>query len=230
MKYITLLLMLLINNIVFAQDSRLFDNDWYLTNLIINGSDNIPPINDITLTFDQQNSWINTEDNCNNLVGVTIFEQDNLSDFALTNIYQTLSVCPEIESYEMIYFNFFNEDASTNNFSYAISEFENFRTLTIYSMFSKQAVYSSQILSTNDFDTSDFSIYPSPATDEISILTNTNFRNAQMEIYNIWGVRCFSTNIESVQTTIDIEHLSGGVYLAKLKTISGTVLKKFVKL
>src|SRR5690554_8227422 len=46
MKYLCLTLIALISYTSSAQDPRLFENTWYLHNLIIDGSSNLPPVND----------------------------------------------------------------------------------------------------------------------------------------------------------------------------------------
>ncbi len=45
MKKILTLFTIIISTTSFAQDSRLFENIWYLHDLVINGTSNIPPIN-----------------------------------------------------------------------------------------------------------------------------------------------------------------------------------------
>ena len=64
MKHYYLLLVLLISHVTLAQDAALFANNWYLTNLIIDGKDNFPPSNEevknIPLDFIQENNSLQT--------------------------------------------------------------------------------------------------------------------------------------------------------------------------
>jgi hypothetical protein len=73
--FITIFILALSTN-AFAQDPQLFENDWYLQNVIIDGQDNFPPSNDdvpfITITFIQNNSFISTYV-CDALEGTVIY-------------------------------------------------------------------------------------------------------------------------------------------------------------
>ena len=232
MKYTYFFFIILVQNFSFAQDSRLFENNWYLTNLIINGSDNLPPLNSITVVFDQQSSIIGAGGtNCNALVGDGIYIQNNTTDFTFTNFNATLLVCPEIYFYENLYFNFFTENTNTNNFTYSISEIENVKTLRINSMFNKQAVYSSQMLSNKEYNAFDFSIYPNPASEFIDVsINNQSLKNAQIKVYNTLGKLCKTTIINSNEERIDLQNLASGIYLIKLETSEGIITKKINKL
>lgn len=232
MKYTYIFFILLIQNFSFAQDSRLFENNWYLRNLIINGSNNFPPLNSINLIFDQPNSMIRAGGtNCNELFGEGLYIENNFSDFSLTNWNITLSFCPEISYYEDIYFSFFTENGFTNQFTYSITELNNVRTLTVNSMFNKQAIYSSEMLSNKEYKTIDFSIYPNPASEFINVkLNNQSNENAQIRIYNNLGKLCKTKNIKSNQEKIDIQNLTRGIYLIKLETSNGTITKKIIKI
>lgn len=232
MKYIYIFFILLVHNFSFSQDSRLFENNWYLTNLIINGSDNLPPLNSINLIFDFQTSMISAGGtNCNTLFGDGLYIDNITTDFMFTNFYSTLLVCPEIYFYENLYFNFFTENPDTNIFNYTISEIENVRTLRINSMFNKQAIYSSQMLSNNEYNAFDFSIYPNPASEFINVNSNNqSLENAQIKIHNTLGILCKTQIIKSNQDRIDLQNLATGIYLIKLETKEGTVTKKINKL
>ena len=80
-------------------------------------------------------------------------------------------------------------------------------------------------LSTNDFNSfSDFSIYPNPANDFISVKSNENIES--LEILSLEGRKIKSANA----STIDISNLSTGIYLLQVKTEEGkTGIKKVIK-
>ncbi|MFM9825611.1 META domain-containing protein [Flavobacterium sp.] len=95
MKQIFLLLFMVNVTIISAQDLRLFQNTWYLTKIVSNGIDYLPPTNtevsSIGLTFIQQNNTISTGV-CNSMFGNVIFG-NNQTDFFLTELGITLMMC-----------------------------------------------------------------------------------------------------------------------------------------
>ena len=219
-------------SVSFAQDSRLFENQWYLTNLVVNGSDNIPPFNDMGITFYQQNSGIDISDACNSLFGSSTFPSNNTSDFSFTAYGQTLLECMDRIGYEQLYFGFFSENnTQTNTFNYTISESGNVKTLIINSTLNNQAIYSTQMLSTSQYRKFDFSITPNPVVDYISIKFDQQaFVNAKIEIYDSLGKLCKSIDVNENQETINIEDLLSGIYLVTVKNEIETTTKKFIKI
>jgi hypothetical protein len=232
MKYTYIFLILLVQTFSFAQDPKLFENNWFLTNLIIDGSENLPPLNTIDLTFNEQTSIVTTSGtNCNELFGEVLFTENNFSNFSLTNWSYTNLFCPEINYYENLYFSFFTQSSFNNQYTYSITELNNVRTLTVNSMFNKQAIYSSQMLSNIEYSTFDFSIYPNPASEFINFsFNNQSFENAQIEIYDNLGRLCKTKILKSNQEKIDIQNLTSGIYLIKLETKTGIIIKKINKL
>ena len=219
-------------SVSFAQDSRLFENQWNLTNLIINGTDNIPPFNNMGISFYQENSFIDISDACNSLFGSSTFLPNNFSDFSFTAYGQTLLDCMDRIGYEQLYFGFFTENNTlTNDFSYSISESGNVKTLIINSMQSNQAIYSTQMLSTSQYQKLNFSITPNPVADYINIkLHKPTIENTRIEIYNSSGKLCKTQNINANQETINIENLLSGIYLVTVKNETETITKKFIKI
>lgn len=217
MKYVNIFLVLFYSS-AFAQDSRLFENDWYLTNVVVNGTDNFPPFQDMRILFDQQNASLDVNDGCNSLFGNTTFPSNSLTDFSFSALGITLLFCEDRYLYENLYFNVFTENSPADNaLTYTITELNDIKTLTISSMFNKQAIYSSAMLSTIESKVQDFSIYPNPASDFINVkLNNQNFENTQIEIYNTLGKLCKSEKVVSSLSTIRLENLPSGIYLIKL--------------
>lgn len=69
-----------------------------------------------------------------------------------------------------------------------------------------------------------FTISPNPATTSLYITTTE--KNYQVEIYDLTG-RTYPTTLSKDQ--IDISTLTAGIYLLRLKTEKGSIIKKFVK-
>ena len=93
MKHITLFLAIFVFYTAYTQDPQLFENDWYLQNVIIDGQDNFPPSNDdvpfITIAFIQNNSFISTYV-CDALEGTVIYTN---SEFLVNGWSMTLGGC-----------------------------------------------------------------------------------------------------------------------------------------
>jgi len=82
-------------------------------------------------------------------------------------------------------------------------------------------------LSTNNFESYDFKIYPNPiAGDLITIKTNQTIK---VEVFNVLGKSLFSETLYPNKNKMDVSKLSKGIYLLRLDTSSGTVTKKLIK-
>lgn len=234
MKNIYLIILLALSNFCFSQDPRIFNNYWYLTNIIENGVTNLPPTNDMGISFDPQ--MLNAHA-CVYLAANVTFE-NNTTNFSATNYMYCLCWCtnPLADAYENgNYFPFLNHingnPTTISNFTYSISEIPGgAKTLVINSEYNTQAVYSSVQLSNTNFEKIDFSIYPNPSDEYINIqLANDSSSNLELAIYNEIGIKCKSERISSSNTRIDTKELSSGVYFVKLKTDTETLVKKLIK-
>ena len=129
----------------YSQDSRLFENYWYLTNVIENGIDHPPVISATGLSFDLESSMM-TAQGCLNMMATVTFEND--TDFSVSNFQYCLCWCNDAiaDAYDGLYFGFFSgtefDDSTINNFTYTISESDDVRTLIINSISGTQAIYS----------------------------------------------------------------------------------------
>ena len=71
------------------------------------------------------------------------------------------------------------------------------------------------------------SIYPNPTSSTLTIETNSNTKQ-NLEIVNLLGQTMYTYYIYS-KATVDVSALPKGIYLIKLNTDKGIVVKKFVK-
>jgi len=69
-------------------------------------------------------------------------------------------------------------------------------------------------------------IYPNPATDNLTIETHDK---ATIEILNIEGEIIKTVKNNGKETAIDLRNLSSGIYIIKAKTERGVAVKKFIK-
>lgn len=68
------------------------------------------------------------------------------------------------------------------------------------------------ITNTNEININEFSIFPNPATNEITIQTNSNLLNEPFDIIDNIGRIVYSGTIQSTTTTINMELLESGYY------------------
>ena len=74
--------------------------------------------------------------------------------------------------------------------------------------------------------TDNISIYPNPANDKLQI---TGVTSGTVEIINTKGQIVTSLTAADTKTAIDISGLSDGVYIIKIMTDQGIVVKKLIK-
>lgn len=233
MKKLYILILIATLNFSFAQDPQIFNNTWYLHNVIVNGEDTIPPNSNMILMFSATNLDTNA---CANLFGEVVFE-NNTTEFSFLNYGITLSFCDDADAaiYEQIYFPVFTDGidtspAFTSYFTYSISETEGVKTLIINSAFNKQAIYSDVALSTSQFNKESFSFYPNPSEGFIEINLNNSFtKSTTLEIYNNIGILQKTEKLTTTTSRIDINNLASGIYFLKITTENGTSVKKFIK-
>jgi len=86
-------------------------------------------------------------------------------------------------------------------------------------------------LATNLFDSSDFTIYPNPAQNSITVKTDNTAVIQSIILYNLLGqmVNSVSSNTLSASTTIDVSALKAGTYFMEIQSTQGKTTKKFVK-
>ncbi|MDR6302239.1 T9SS type A sorting domain-containing protein [Mesonia maritima] len=82
-------------------------------------------------------------------------------------------------------------------------------------------------LSTGNFETIDFSIYPNPAQDNITIQLN-NTEVEKMQLFNMNGklIKEFSFQNASRKQEVSISEFSTGVYFLKISTKKESIIKK----
>ncbi|MDD3003587.1 T9SS type A sorting domain-containing protein [Flavobacterium sp.] len=234
MKKLYTLILLASLNFSFAQDPQLFQNFWFLQNVIIDGVDNFPPNSNMYLNFDSA-TYFHTKA-CNTMAGQVAFE-NNFTNFSASNYTFTLDMCLDTaaENYQNTYFPFFGEEngtspSTTYNFTYTITEALGLKTLIITSEFNQQAIYTDIILSKQQFEKEAFSFYPNPSEDFIEInLNNTLTNNTTLDIYNNIGILHKTEKLTANTTQIYISNLASGIYFLKITSENGISVKKLIK-
>ncbi len=240
MKQLYLLLAVLIFQMSFAQDPELFENTWYLQNVIINGEDNFPPFNSEVESVQAHFYSVSNGDSadaltsfvCNSIYGLLLYDPTNPS-FSFLYLEQTLGSCSlQLNTdFEVLYFSFYYSD-QLNPFAYLIETDSNDnKTLTVTSASGNQAIYGNHLLSREDFYSSRFSMHPNPAKNKLFITTKNAPANLKIKIFNIEG-KLLSTQSLALEneTSIDVSHLVSGIYFLDIEDENGnTEVKKFIK-
>ena len=72
-------------------------------------------------------------------------------------------------------------------------------------------------------------LYPSPATEKITVELDGMAKDFQLSLFNAYGDLCCQQEIQQPKTEINISTLPRGLYFIKLTTAQGSLVKKFVK-
>jgi len=73
----------------------------------------------------------------------------------------------------------------------------------------------------------EFAIFPNPASSTFTIRFDSQFQNADLEIFNLLGEEVYHVEYKS-NLTVDCEHLPPGLYFVKLQTEKGSAVEKLV--
>jgi len=71
-------------------------------------------------------------------------------------------------------------------------------------------------------------IYPNPTENELKVVSG-ELKVVNIEIFDVFGKKVGVSYAVTTETTIDISHLSAGVYFVKVNTEAGEVIKKVLK-
>lgn len=235
MKTIFIFFILTISLNCFAQDSRLFDNQWYLHNLIIDGESNIPPVNDeipfVPLDF-LETGEIYTgicESPGNGTVSYVGTSEFTVQDFAVLagGCYDS----EENEDFNNLYINIYWIENIEGTFLYTIVENGANKTLTITNSSGDEAIYGNMLLTTEDHFTPSFTIYPNPTGKKVFIQKGYNTTINNLKILDINGrlIYSFSQFISEVPA-INVQSLKNGIYFITIEDEQSRVItKRFIK-
>ena len=140
----------------YAQDPQLFENDWYLHELIIDGESHLPPSNDeveyIPLNFysDKFSDRFDTIV-CEGLTGdnITISAVDIFVESFLILIDEPCNLTENNEYESLYYGGFFHWQEANKTFDYEITESDNTLTLTLINEDGNVAMHGNCLLYTS---------------------------------------------------------------------------------
>lgn len=83
------------------------------------------------------------------------------------------------------------------------------------------------VLSAEDFEKINLSVYPNPTTENIKIISEKPIQ--QVVVYNLFGQSIFTKKFDSENVTIDLSSYAKGVYLFKISSENSSIIKKVIK-
>lgn len=228
----------LLTSISYAQDPQLFENPWYLHDLIIDNQSHVPPINEeipfVFLEFRLENSehTIHTYV-CPNGYGYSPIQYYDNNTCHILGMGWLAGGCniPNNEDYNQLYQSFWYEENYNGNYMYEIISDGNDKTLIMtYINNGNQAIYGNQLLSINDENINDFSFYPNPSKDFISLAFNQENKDRKAFIFNTNGKLIKVFSLKNKDNKINIEALNSGLYFLKIKdNTNKTITRKIIK-
>ncbi len=75
----------------------------------------------------------------------------------------------------------------------------------------------------------DIARYPVPTSQNLTIRLPKNTTNAKLYIYDLMGKKCYTSKMTTQEKTINVQHLSPGVYLLKAISNGKSFSTKFIK-
>jgi hypothetical protein len=220
MKNIITVLFLTLNLFCFSQDSRLFENTWYLHVLIIDGVENNPPINSeipyVPAEFIEPNDF-STSICGSDGVGQLIY--NGITEFTLQNINFFTNTCLDEpnQNFDDLYQSYWFYTLAGNS-SYTITIDGMNRTLTIVNSIGDEAIFGNDLLSIRDIEVNLFSVFPNPVEDIIYIQNSKNVSISKIKIFDINGKLVESINsLDMDVLKLDLQTLNSGIYFITIE-------------
>ncbi|WP_452222966.1 T9SS type A sorting domain-containing protein [Lacinutrix chionoecetis] len=234
MKNLLIVLLALYTVKSLAQDAQLYDNYWYIHDVVISGNSNIPPSSPTeSITTSTEFFGVNFLSHICDSIGGTLSFDDALSNFSFLELYQTLSGgCSETinHNFEAIYFAFYFNNMN-NPFTYAITQNTNSKTLIVTSVNGDYVEYGSATLGVDKNKMLDIEISPNPVIDVLTITNKSRNDELKVNVFNIEGQLELALKIQTTENPeLNIEKLKTGVYFFVFETNDGRKeTKKIVK-
>ncbi len=203
----------------YAQHPELLNKEWYAQEVTVDGTTYERPLPDFrSIVYFINTAFEVAHLSCSEGYGsdVTYVNQDEFS--ILDGSPALIGNCTdplELQFIEMHY-KLYLENLTTarNPFTYTISPGSNGNTLVVTNVDGDVGIYGDVLLSNVDFNELSISIYPNPATDEISILGPKV--NSGYSLFSILGNEVARGDI-SVGESINVRHLQSGLYILQLE-------------
>lgn len=234
MKNLKYIILFVVSYNCFSQDTRLFDNVWYLQNLVVNSTAEVPPSTASLFINDDDPDYDLSLAMCADFLTNFIVFNDTNSSFSFVSDWGSgASDCTNSieENYKILYYSFY-VDNDTSPFNYEIIMDADDIDLVITSAIGDQAFYSNQLLNTNDVLIANFSIFPNPAQNVLRIDAGSNQSDLiSYRIITLLGQALKTSTFDTADSNlISISALKTGVYFLEITDSNGAkIVKQFVK-
>jgi Secretion system C-terminal sorting domain len=82
-------------------------------------------------------------------------------------------------------------------------------------------------LGIEDISSNDFSLYPNPVNDELNLRANEEITS--VSIHNVLGQELYNSNVDALETTIDLSNFAKGTYIINVTVGKDTFTRKLIK-
>lgn len=222
MKKLLLIFALLYLGVSNAQDPLLIDTEWFLHDLVMDGSSNTPPVI-VYLRLDKQGDMSTAV--CSGMGGGGTVEYIGVNEINVTELNWLAGSCATmlIDQYAFLYMDFWN-NAFGIPYQYGIVSDGNIHTLTITSVEGNTAIYGNELLGYDDFSKANINFFPNPASEVINLQLPQTVALQEIQIFNIQG------ELMPIQSTtaiglvkLDVSEFSSGLYFVKVIDATGAI-------
>eukprot|EP01041_Mallomonas_annulata_P016303 gene16303-34108_t len=224
MKYIKTFILVLLSLKSFSQDSQLFTNTWNLQKIVIDNVEYTSPFSNVTAEVIFTEDFIFVLHNyCENGL-VTEIQYNGGEGFTNANggvaLIATCFELPVLEFYSRHFSIYLEDDNSTakNPFLYSLSTSSDLTTLVITNGEGNQGYYGNIKLANEIFEERKFIIHPNPVKDFLLFTNLEENETSDIKIYDLHGnLVCSNQAINWSSNSIDVSHLSNGLYLIQIQ-------------
>lgn len=225
---------------LYAQDPVLFEHTWYFVNGELNGEEFFPTPNlTAHMIFDNQILDVSYPYCSSGILFEGVLHINTISFEITGDHYILVDECnfPKNQDEYLFITNhnyvFGDLTGSTtlyfNPFTYNIETVEGNFQLTIENGEGDWAVYNNVLLSTLNFSQTNFTLYPNPVKENLTINKASN-QSVTATLYDVNGKQLQSHSLENSFSTIDVRALTHGLYFVVFVNEQGDrVSKKFIK-
>lgn len=231
-KKLILLLCFLYSSSGIAQNPELFNNQWYLHKVIIDGQDFFPPVNSEiqNITLDMTSTDLLTIACTWGSGPISSIDNDQFELIEMGFISEDCFLQETID-FEILYFlDFYTAVGPPYNFNYLIeTDANDNEILTLTNVEGVQAVYGSNELSVQDIKAHDFVLSPNPVTSNYTTIICPSDITYNLTIHDFTGKLLIRQMDIEGDHLLDVGNWTKGIYLLYFENSNGfSQVKKLV--
>lgn len=90
-------------------------------------------------------------------------------------------------------------------------------------------VYQETALSLEENETNRITLFPNPVEDKLNVRVSNSMVNTKATIYSMSGRKMETMILDTTQTSVNLSRYSSGIYMLKLESEQGSILRKIIK-